>query len=156
MTKMGLHKGDGKPIDPYVSDITLGSGTTNPMSLANAYATLAASGKYCEPYPITSITTSDKKAIKVPGPEVQAGHLGRRRRRRHRAARRARSTFGTAAGNWDNNARPAAGKTGTTEKHNQSWFVGYTKQLASAVWIGNLKPASKSGKLNSLQRQVLR
>ena len=71
MTKMGLHKGDGKPIDPYVSDITLGSGTTNPMSLANAYATLAASGKYCEPYPITSITTSDKKAIKVPGPQCK-------------------------------------------------------------------------------------
>ncbi len=149
MTKMGLHKGDGKPIDPYISDITLGSGTTNPMSLANAYSTLAASGKYCEPYPITSITTSDKKAIKVPGPkckqvisadvadgatELLKGTL----------------TFGTAAGNWDNNARPAAGKTGTTEKHNQSWFVGYTKQLASAVWIGNLKPASKSGQLNSL------
>ena len=71
MTKMGLHKGDGKPIDPYVSDITLGSGTTNPMSLANAYATLAASGKHCEPYAITSITTSDKKAIKVPGPQCK-------------------------------------------------------------------------------------
>ena len=70
---MGLHKGNGKPIDPYISDITLGSGTTNPMSLASAYATLAASGKYCEPYPITSITTPDKKAIKVPGAAVQAG-----------------------------------------------------------------------------------
>ena len=149
MTKMGLHKGNGKPIDPYVSDITLGSGTTNPMSLANAYATLAASGKYCEPYPITSITTSDKKSIKVPGPQCKQVISAD-------AADGATSLlkgtleFGTAKGNWDVNARPAAGKTGTTEKHNQSWFVGYTKQLASAVWIGNLKPASKNGKLNSL------
>jgi membrane peptidoglycan carboxypeptidase len=149
MTKMGLHKGNGKPIDPYVSDITLGSGTTNPMSLASAYATLASSGKYCEPYPITSITTSDKKTIKVPGPQCKQVISSD-------AADGATSLlegtleFGTAAGNWDVNERPAAGKTGTTEKHNQSWFVGYTKQLASAVWIGNLKPASKKGKLNSL------
>ncbi len=149
MTKMGLHKGNGKPIDPYISDVTLGSGTTNPMSLANAYATLAASGKYCEPNPITSITTPDKKAIKVPGPQCKQvissdvadgvtyllkGTLD----------------FGTADGNWDNNARPAAGKTGTTEGHNQGWFVGYTKQLATAVWIGNLKPASKNGNMYSL------
>ena len=149
MTKMGLHKGNGKPIDPYISDVTLGSGTTNPMSIASAYATLAASGKYCEPYPITSITTPDKKAIKVPGPQCKQvisadvadgvtyllkGTLD----------------FGTAAGNWDNKARPAAGKTGTTEGHNQGWFIGYTKQLSTAVWIGNLKPASKKGKMYSL------
>ncbi len=149
MTKMGLHKGDGKPIDPYVSDITLGSGTTNPMSLANAYATLAASGKYCEPYAITSITTSDKKAIKVPGPkckQVLEADVA------NGATELLKGTleFGTADGNWDVNARPAAGKTGTTEKHNQSWFVGYTKQLASAVWIGNLQVTNKKGKLNSL------
>ncbi|MFL6080067.1 MAG: transglycosylase domain-containing protein [Ornithinibacter sp.] len=149
MTKMGLHKGDGKPINPYVSDITLGSGTTNPMSLANAYATLAASGKRCEPYAITSITTSDKKAIKVPGPQckqVIPADVA------NGATELLQGTleFGTAKGNWDVNARPAAGKTGTTEKHNQSWFVGYTKQLATAVWIGNVKVTNAKGKLNSL------
>ena len=149
MTAMGLHKGNGKPIDPYISDITLGSGTTNPMSLANAYATLAASGKFCEPYPITSITTSDKKAIKVPGPQckqVISADVA------DGATSLLKGTLesGTADGNWDVNARPAAGKTGTTEKHNQSWFVGYTRQLASAVWIGNLKVANKDGKLYSL------
>jgi membrane peptidoglycan carboxypeptidase len=149
MTKMGLHKGDGKPIDPYVSDLTLGSGTTNPMSLANAYATLAASGKFCEPYPITSITTSDKKAIKVPGPQckqVIPADVA------NGATELLKGTlsFGTAKGFWDVNARPAAGKTGTTEKHNQSWFVGYTKQLASAVWIGNVKVANAKGKPYSL------
>ncbi len=149
MTKMGLHKGDGTPIDPYVSDITLGSGTTNPLSIANAYATLASSGRYCEPNPITSITTPDKQAIKVPGPQCKqvisadvadgVTHL-----------LKGTLDFGTADGNWDNQARPAAGKTGTTEGHNQGWFIGYTKQLATAVWIGNLKPASKNGNLYSL------
>jgi membrane peptidoglycan carboxypeptidase len=149
MTKMGLHKGNGKPIDPYVSDITLGSGTTNPMSLANAYATLAASGKYCEPYPITSITTSDKKVIKVPGPQCKQV-ISADVANGATALLKGTLEFGTAKGNWDVNARPAAGKTGTTEGHNQSWFVGYTKQLASAVWIGNLKVSNQNGKLYSL------
>ena len=149
MTKMGLHKGNGKPIDPYISDITLGSGTTNMMSLASSYATLAASGKYCEPYPVTSITTSDKKEIKVPGPkckqvipaDVADGTT---------YLLKGTLDSGTADGVWSNAARPAAGKTGTTEGHNQGWFVGYTKQLATAVWLGNLRPASKNGNMYSL------
>ena len=32
--------------------------------------------------------------------------------------------------------RPVAGKTGTTEDHGDAWFVGYTPQLAVAVWVG--------------------
>jgi len=39
--------------------------------------------------------------------------------------------------------RPAAGKTGTTENYGDAWFVGYTPQLVTAVWVGypnTLKP----------------
>ena len=32
--------------------------------------------------------------------------------------------------------RPAAGKTGTTDQHADAWFVGYTPDLATAVWMG--------------------
>ena len=32
--------------------------------------------------------------------------------------------------------RPAAGKTGTTENYGDAWFVGYTPELATAVWVG--------------------
>jgi penicillin-binding protein 1A len=32
--------------------------------------------------------------------------------------------------------RPVAGKTGTTENYGDAWFVGYTPQLAAAVWVG--------------------
>ncbi|MNW56696.1 Penicillin-binding protein 1A [compost metagenome] len=33
--------------------------------------------------------------------------------------------------------RPSAGKTGTAQLNTHNWFVGYTPQLATAVWIGN-------------------
>jgi penicillin-binding protein 1A len=32
--------------------------------------------------------------------------------------------------------REVAGKTGTTENYGDAWFVGYTPQLVTAVWVG--------------------
>src|SRR5205085_9377044 len=32
--------------------------------------------------------------------------------------------------------RPAAGKTGTGEQWRDAWFVGFTPELATAVWVG--------------------
>jgi membrane peptidoglycan carboxypeptidase len=150
MLKMGLHRADGKAISNTIAGIALGAGESTPMSVANAYATLAANGKYCEPNPVTSITTPDKKAVKIPGPQckqvisedVAAGVND---------LLQSVVENGTVSPLWDSNARPAAGKTGTTEKHNQIWFSGFTPQLATVVWVGNLKPASSSGKLFTLQ-----
>ena len=152
-TKLGVHMANGDPILPVISNITLGSGSSTPMAIASAYAVFASGGKYCEPYPVTSITAPDEKGkkqeIKVPGPkckevidpDVAAGITWMMKETLR---------SGTAAGLWDVSARPAAGKTGTTEKFNQSWFVGYTRQLSTAVWVGNVKVADKNGDLYTL------
>jgi penicillin-binding protein 1A len=42
---------------------------------------------------------------------------------------------GTAA----NIGRPEAGKTGTNQEYRDAWFVGYTPQLVTAVWMGDPK-----------------
>ena len=60
-------------------------------------------------------TPNDAGAPHVDAPE--------RRHRRHGAAR-------------GPSRPPVAGKTGTTENHGDAWFVGYTPQLAVAVWVG--------------------
>jgi membrane peptidoglycan carboxypeptidase len=36
--------------------------------------------------------------------------------------------------------RPVAGKTGTTNDERAAWFIGYTPQLATAVWMGKSRP----------------
>lgn len=36
--------------------------------------------------------------------------------------------------------RPAAGKTGTTDDSRDAWFVGYTPQLVTGIWVGYDKP----------------
>jgi membrane peptidoglycan carboxypeptidase len=48
--------------------------------------------------------------------------------------------------------RPAAGKTGTTQEYRDAWFVGYTPQLAAAVWMGF--PAAQTEMSDVHGRQV--
>ena len=49
--------------------------------------------------------------------------------------------YGTAKGiSGFAQERPAAGKTGTTDDYRDTWFVGYTPQLITGVWVGYDKP----------------
>jgi membrane carboxypeptidase/penicillin-binding protein len=36
--------------------------------------------------------------------------------------------------------RPSAGKTGTTDEYRDAWFVGYTPQMVTGIWVGYDKP----------------
>jgi len=36
--------------------------------------------------------------------------------------------------------RPSAGKTGTTDDYRDAWFIGYTPQIVTGVWVGHDKP----------------
>ncbi|MBC7557938.1 MAG: penicillin-binding protein [Dermatophilaceae bacterium] len=136
MTNLGLHQGSGKPIKSLPSPITLGSDSVAPLTLASAYATIASGGTYCEPTPVLAITTSDKKPLalsksrcrRAVSPEVANGVT---------QILKTVLTKGTASGVGGlAGGRPAAGKTGTSDGSNETWFVGYTPQLAIAVWVG--------------------
>jgi membrane peptidoglycan carboxypeptidase len=141
MTQMGLHQGSGKPIQSFPAAITLGANPTSPLTLASAYATVASGGTYCVPSPVRAITTSDHKPVALPtnlckrvlDPDVANGVS---------SILKTVLTKGTGFGNSLADGRPAAGKTGTagnslpTGGTNESWFVGYTPQLSTAVWVG--------------------
>ena len=50
-------------------------------------------------------------------------------------------TYGTAKSlKKFSQAHPAAGKTGTTDDYRDAWFVGYTPQVITGVWVGHDKP----------------
>jgi len=52
-------------------------------------------------------------------------------------------TYGTAKSlKKFSQERPAAGKTGTTNDYHDAWFVGYTPQLVTGIWVGHDKPRS--------------
>ena len=49
--------------------------------------------------------------------------------------------YGTAKGLRSfSRQRPSAGKTGTTDDYRDAWFIGYTPQLVTGVWVGHDKP----------------
>jgi membrane peptidoglycan carboxypeptidase len=136
MTTMGLHQGNGEPIQSLPSPITLGSDSSSPLTLASAYATVASGGTYCVPSPVLTITTSDHKTLALPkdlckkvlDPDVANGVS---------QILKTVLTNGTASGTGGlDGGRPVAGKTGTSENSNETWFVGYTPQLSTAVWVG--------------------
>lgn len=50
-------------------------------------------------------------------------------------------SYGTAKGlKKFSRSRPSAGKTGTTDDYRDAWFVGYTPQIVTGVWVGYDKP----------------
>ncbi len=132
LTYSGGKKAKG---DYAISNLVLGSDSTSPLQLASSYATLAADGKYCPPNPIESITTATGKKLKItprPCKQVIDKNVARGVTQLLLGPL---ETGGTAAGNDLANGRQAAGKTGTTDNHKQSWFAGYTPQLSTAIWV---------------------
>jgi membrane peptidoglycan carboxypeptidase len=136
MTNLGLHQGNGEPIQKLPSPITLGSDSVSPLTLASSYAAIAADGIFCEPIPVVTIATSDKKPLNLPKTRCRRA-LKTGQARTVTGILKTVLTKGTARGIGGlSGGRPSAGKTGTSENSNESWFVGYTPQLATAVWVG--------------------
>jgi penicillin-binding protein 1A len=120
-----------------VASLALGTCEVSTMELTSAYAVLANGGILIKPNPVKAVLDRD-------------GNLAWSPRRETRRAVRAETAYlatmmlegpliyGTAASvrSEFGFARPAAGKTGTTNDENDAWFVGYTPDLCAGVWVG--------------------
>ncbi|HVS67042.1 MAG TPA: transglycosylase domain-containing protein [Mycobacteriales bacterium] len=120
-----------------VPDIALGPDQVSPLDLADAFATIAAQGMFAQPYLVKSVSTINGQRIyhATPHPtrvfdqDVMADTTY--------AMQKVLQPGGTAYGRGLS-GRPAAGKTGTTDKNTNAWFTGFTPQLCTSVWIGNV------------------
>lgn len=133
-TRLGMSQGNGKPVPPYPPSIILGATEAAPQTVARAYAVFASEGKLCQDMPVTSITQGTKTLYtgkpdckQVIDPEVA-------RAVNYVLHDNVVNGSGKKASLWS--GQPAAGKTGTANNNNESWFVGYTPQLSVAVWVG--------------------
>ncbi|MDX3097554.1 transglycosylase domain-containing protein [Streptomyces sp. ME01-24h] len=126
------------------ASFTLGVNEMSPLKMAAAYATFANKGEYCTPVAIEQITDANGKKLPVPKTECERA-----------MSEKTASTINTLlkgvvedgtgqqAGLSD---RDSAGKTGTTDYRYAAWFVGYTSDMAGAVWVGD--PAHKRQMIN--------
>jgi len=125
--------------------IALGTAVVTPLELASAYATFANNGYHCKPLAILRVRDTDGKILEenvieereAIRPEIAylVTHLLQAviEDGAHATGREARDFTRSSSGKI---IRPAGGKTGTTENCVDAWFVGFTPDLAAAVWVG--------------------
>ena len=136
--RMAQKLGISSRLDDYFA-IGLGVEAVNPLEMARAFSTFAHNGVRVD----GSILGNEPRAVMkvVDGKHVEKNRpVDRTALQPNNAATLnsilqnvVREGTGKRAALED---RAVAGKTGTTENYGDAWFVGYTPQLAVAVWVG--------------------
>ncbi|WP_392535988.1 transglycosylase domain-containing protein [Nostoc sp. C117] len=115
--------------------LALGSNEVNLLELTSAYGSFATQGLHTEPHGISRILNRQGKVI------WSANFKSKRAIDADSAAimtwmlRNVVEAGTGGAAQLDN--RPVAGKTGTSDKARDLWFIGYIPQMVAGVWLGN-------------------
>ena len=122
---------------PLQSDytISLGSNGVKMFEFVRAYGAFANGGYVVEPYAIESVQDSRGRYL-YKAPKTKTSHqLNLNTAAEMTAMLKTVITSGT--GKAANIGKPAAGKTGTTDDYRDAYFVGYTPDIVTGVWVGN-------------------
>ena len=126
----------GVPNVPEVPSIALGSVEATLLEMTGAYAHLPNGGNKVVPYGILSIRTRDGKELyrhemAAAEPMLAKGTVDMMNYLLNDVATRGTGSKASVAGHM------CAGKTGTTSDYKDAWYIGYTGQLVTGVWVGN-------------------
>ncbi len=127
--------GISSKLDPNPS-IALGTSEVTLIELVGAYAPFANGGAEISPHVIEKIKTTDGKLLYARTPDA----LGQVIEPRHVAMMNAMMQETLLSGTARKAEIPgwqAAGKTGTSQDFRDAWFIGYTTNLVTGVWLGN-------------------
>jgi penicillin-binding protein 1A len=121
-------------IKPYAS-LSTGANEMSPLDMASGAQTIANLGVHHEPYFVEKIEDSTGVIYQHELNPDQA--LSEASALRSVDALKGVLKFGTARRTQLDGGRPAAGKTGTQDDNTNAWFVGFTRELTTAVWVGD-------------------
>ncbi len=122
------------PLKPDLS-MALGSYEVHPLELAGAYATFAAGGMYQAPTLVLRIVGPDGKDVPLPPAPPPRRVLDDAEAYLMTSMLTSVVDHGTAA-RAKTLGVPVAGKTGTSNGPKDTWFAGYSPDVAAVVWIG--------------------
>ncbi len=114
--------------------ISLGSMSVTPLELASCFNVFASGGMKVKPISIKYIIDSKGRVLESNEPETEEV-ISPQTAFLITSMMEDVVKYGTG---WKAKAlgMPVAGKTGTTNEYRDAWFVGYTTDLVSAVWVG--------------------
>jgi penicillin-binding protein 1A len=122
------------PTNPGPS-IALGAYEVSPMEMATGYQAFMTGGGRTQPYLISEIRSSRGDVVWAHAASAPTPVLDPLYATRMVNMLKGVIQFGTGTG--ANIGRPAAGKTGTSSDWRDAWFVGFTPDFLTAVWVGN-------------------
>ena len=115
--------------------LALGSYEVTPLELAGAYTTFAAGGEYATPVLVTKIVGPDGK--EVPLPVLPPSHRVLDDAEAYVITNMMTSVIDHGTGARAKELkRPLAGKTGTSNQSKDTWFAGFSTEIAAVVWVG--------------------
>jgi penicillin-binding protein 1A len=127
--------GISSKLEPNAS-IALGTSEVSVVELVGAYAPFANGGFAVSPHVVTRIKTLEGKLLYMRQPDERNQVVEPRTVAMMNAMMRETLISGTAKKaeipGW-----MAAGKTGTSQDFRDAWFIGYTANLVTGVWLGN-------------------
>ncbi len=133
-------------MDPNLS-LALGAYEVTPLEMASAYSAFANHGSYAAPMGIIRVVDQEGVMLANNQPRVNAAVIPESAVAGIGEALRAVVEVGTASkAEGIHDVVDAHGKTGTTNDNKDSWFVGYTPELSTAVWVCGLH-YEKRGKI---------
>ncbi|TFF20413.1 penicillin-binding protein [Jiella endophytica] len=116
--------------------IALGTSEVSLLELTSAFAPFANGGYEAAPHLVNKITTEDGKVLWERGAEVPPKVLSEEVLGMMNAMLKRVVSSGTGR-RAALDGFEAGGKTGTTQDFKDAWFVGYTAELVTGVWLGN-------------------
>jgi len=120
------------PVQPVNSNV-LGTSNVTLLDMASAYGTFANRGVYTPPSMVTRVTRMDGTPLWKWNRELERALDSKLV---DQLTWVLEGTIAEGTGHRAKIGRPAAGKTGTTQNYADALFVGYTPQVATAVWVG--------------------
>ncbi|WP_106816840.1 transglycosylase domain-containing protein [Microbacterium timonense] len=137
-TRMGVTKATGDEVEMTNLNSVIGTNFVSPMAMAEAYATVANNGVYCQPQAIDRVTDADGNELPKPvrtctqviAPNVAATAAY--------ALQGVMNSGGTGRDGNPNDGTPLIGKTGTHEEIT-TWMIESSTRVATATWVGNVQ-----------------
>ena len=127
---------------PSDLSLSLGTASHNPMTNAAAYAVFANGGKRIKPYMIERIIGRSGEVLYGHKKEEPKQVIDSRVAFLINDILKEAATRGTARKISELNRKDFAGKTGTTNNAESTWFTGYNEEIVSSVWMGFDQPKS--------------
>lgn len=129
----------GKVNDLGYAPLALGGLTkgVTPLELTAAYTSFANQGKYLEPVAVVRVDDYQGRPIKTLKPKQGKQVIAPQTAYIMTMLLKDVVDQGTGKQAKFADGRPVAGKTGTTSDYTNAWFVGYTPEYLTTVWLGN-------------------